>query len=554
MKAKLAEIISKGLKRKSISTCSKWACSYRVMGNPFPGKWNFDNHPWLLEMHDAEESKLIGQKAAQMGFTEWAINTAFFCMDVRGLDVLYILPTTDDASDFSAGRFDPALELSEHLRDFFADVNNVGLKRAGSNILYVRGSHSRSKLKSIPTPVLIFDEVDEMPKATFALAEERQSGQVIRKTLALSTPTIEDFGINGEYKLTTQEHFYFRCPSCSRLTELVYPDCLVITGDNLLDPNLKNSHYICKECKNVLPHETKNEWLKEERLGGKARWIPSYTDRDSRGFTVSQMYSMVPAGEAKNIAIAALKARNDPTRAQELYNSKLGVCFEAEGARVSYKQISDCIRDYFKGATYTGKIVTFGMDVGSVLHIVVKEYSFENWAPGLLINDLADAKLLLEIETSGGINDFNEARQIFGDYRCVSGVVDAEPERRESLRFAQTFFGRVFVCDYQYSQSGREVSISEEELTLKVNRTAWLDVSLGRYKNGTIVLPKDVSDSFRNHIHEPVRIYKEDKWGNKYGVYESVKPDHFAHADTYSEIALPLGASFAMNMTITDLY
>lgn len=158
----IAEQVASGLKRKSVTSCSRWAETYREMGTPFPGPWRFDHHPWLLEMHDAEEDLLIGQKAAQMGYTEWAMNTAFFSMDIFGYDVLYILPSSDDASDFSSGRFDPALELSPHLRNFFADVNNVGLKRAGNNILYVRGSRSRSKLKSVPTPVMIYDEVDEM--------------------------------------------------------------------------------------------------------------------------------------------------------------------------------------------------------------------------------------------------------------------------------------------------------------------------------------------------------------------------------------------------------
>ena len=91
-------------------------------------------------MHDAEERKIVGQKAAQMGYTEWAMNMTFFHMDVKGQDVLYVLPSSDDASDFSAARFDPALEDSEHLRNLFSNVNNVGLKRAGHSTLYVRGS------------------------------------------------------------------------------------------------------------------------------------------------------------------------------------------------------------------------------------------------------------------------------------------------------------------------------------------------------------------------------------------------------------------------------
>lgn len=554
------QTVAAGLQRKSVTTCARWAEKYRVMGNPFPGPFSFDHHPWLYGMHMCEAEKAIGQKAAQMGFTEWAMNTAFFYMDVKGMDVLYVLPTSSDASDFSAGRFDPALELSPHLQNFFADVNNVGLKRAGSNMLYVRGSGSRSQLKSIPTPVIIFDELDEMPKESIALAEERQSGQLEHKTLGLSTPSIEDFGVNAEYKNTTQEEYTFKCPHCNRRTELSFPDCLVVTGESLVDPKVKDSYIKCKECDVKLDHSEKINFLREKEFGGTGEWVPRFSDRDIRGFHISQLYSMVKAGTPYMLALAVLKARLDPTRAQELWNSKLGLCFEADGARITEKQIADAIGRYYKGPMINGSTIrTMGVDVGSVLHIVVKEFSFSDvWMPAMSINDLATARVLYEGTTSGKVendqSDFGEARQIFEDYRVHGCVVDAEPERREALRFAQSLWGRVLLCDYLFSQAGREASVNEDEASIKVNRTAWMDVSLGRFRNGSISIPVDTSLTYKRQLREPVRVYKEDKRGNKFGVYENVGPDHFAHADTYAEIALPLAASLARNQDITELY
>ena len=141
----LTRRIAAGLKRTSINSCSQWATTYRMMGKPFPGKWSFLHHPWSREMHDCDAEIMVGQKAAQMGFTETALNKTFYAIDVGGDSVAYILPaSTPDASDFSKGRFDPALELSTHLRDLFSNVKNIHHKRAGSASLYVRGSRSRS--------------------------------------------------------------------------------------------------------------------------------------------------------------------------------------------------------------------------------------------------------------------------------------------------------------------------------------------------------------------------------------------------------------------------
>jgi phage terminase large subunit GpA-like protein len=186
-----------GLQRKAVTSCSAWAMTYRIMGTPYPGKWTFTHHPWLKEMHDSESEMIVGQKAAQLGYTEFALNLAFYYIDIKATDVLYVLPSkTPDASDFSASRFDGALELSQHLTDLFSDVKNVGHKRAGAVNMYVRGSKSRPGLKSIPVGLVILDEVDEFEQKNIPLAMERLSGQVERKIAMLSTPTIEERGIN----------------------------------------------------------------------------------------------------------------------------------------------------------------------------------------------------------------------------------------------------------------------------------------------------------------------------------------------------------------------
>ena len=52
-----------------------------------------------------------------------------------------------------------------------------------------------------------------------------------------------------------QDHFFFTCPHCGKMTELIYPDCLVITADNPTDAKI-----ICKECKGKLDHPN-GEWI-----------------------------------------------------------------------------------------------------------------------------------------------------------------------------------------------------------------------------------------------------------------------------------------------------
>ena len=217
----LVERLVSGLRRSAVKTPSKWAETYRKVKD---GPWTFKHFPWLREMHDSTAFKNVGQKSAQMGFTETLLNLTFYAIDIRGLDCLYVLPNKNpDASDFSSGRFAPALALSPHLQNLFTDTDNVGHKRAGAANLYIRGSQSRAGLKSLPINYLLMDEVAEFVEENIPLAFARTDGQLEKRIWMVSTPTIDGHGIGKYWDDSDKRHFFFKCPSCSRRIELKFP-------------------------------------------------------------------------------------------------------------------------------------------------------------------------------------------------------------------------------------------------------------------------------------------------------------------------------------------
>jgi len=82
---------------------------------------------------------------------------------------------------------------------------------------------------------------------------------------------------------------------------------------------------------------------------------------------------------------------------------------------------------------------------------------------------------------------------------------------------------------------------------VSVDSTAWLDLALGRFKSKNILLPKDISTEYKNHIQAPVRTPGFDVNGNPIARYITAEhvPDHFAHARNYAEIALALAGRVA---------
>jgi len=551
LKEILVQRIVSGLKRQGITTCSKWAETYRIMGQPFPGIWRFDHHPWVREIHDCTSSVTVGRKAAQMAYTETALNRIFFAMDVKGLSCMYVLPASKpDASDFSTSRFDPALEMSSHLLNMFSNVKNVGHKRAGNANLFIRGSRSRSQLKSVPASVMVFDEVDEMVQENIPLALERMSGQEEKQVFLLSTPTIEKYGIDSYYETTTQEHYFFKCPHCGKFTELIFPDCLIITAEKITDETLKDSHLICKECKHPLDHTTKVAWLQDKITGGTGIWIKSYTDRDARGFTISQFYSMTVS--PIELAIAKIKGDNDKAYEQEWYNSKGGIPHTVKDAKLSLTDIATCIGNHTKvEQSPSGALITMGVDVGKWLHYEIDQWTIDRSLYGPDINLISSAKVL----TEGKVMHFEELDILMQKFNVGFCVIDANPERRKAFEFAQRFYGRVRMCFYGNSINGKTIILhSDDEHTITVDRTTWLDLSLGRFRRKKIILPTDTSLDYKNHLCSLVRVYQIDKNGNPTGTYvKGNDDDHFAHARNYAEIALPLYASLMTSQDIRDV-
>lgn len=546
----MMERICAGLKRKAVTSCSKWAESYRVMGKPFPGLFTFDRHPWSKGMHDCEAEMMVGQKAAQVSYTETALNKVFKAIDIDGTSAMYILPSSNEAGDFSSSRFDPALELSPHLSNLFSDVKNIGHKRAGYASLYVRGSRSRSQLKSVPVGIVILDELDEFKQENVAMIFERMSGQETKQSFLLSTPTIDHFGINAYFRRSTQDHFFFVCPRCSKLTELTFPECLVIHGDSWTDPATVGSHLQCKECKGHLSHKHKREWLTLK--GHKpARWVPSHTDKTIQGFYVNQLYS--PTVRPDELAVAYLKGQTNPTDEQEFWNSKLGLTHTVEGARVTETDITECMASHKKVFTSPPhSLITMGVDVGKWLHYEVTQYFSEGPINTLDINLQATAKVLDE----GKKLHFEELDELMRNFAVRFCVIDANPERRKALEFAQRFYGFVRLCFYATGITSKQINVhADEEHTLSVDRTSWIDLSLGRFRRRKILLPLDVSLEYQRHVKALVRIYKKDASGNPVGRYEKGnEEDHFAHARTYSEIALQMAAMNQQSHNITGIY
>lgn len=533
--------VSEGLSSSILTTCSRWSAKRRIMGEPFPGEYSWKYHPWVRDIMDANSSFIYAMKAAQLGVTEVAINRALYVLDRLHRDVLYVLPTALNASDFSKARFGAALQLSPYIKQMFTATDTVNLKQAGANSLYIRGSRGDSNLKSIPVSELILDEVDEMEQKQIWLALERLSGQLEKHVLGISTPTIPNYGIHKLYMTSTQEHFIFKCPCCGRRTELIWPDCIEIIGETVHDPRCHDSFLKCKECKGKLEHRDKPFWLSD------AEWVSTAPNAnpDIRGFHVSQMYSFtVTPGE---LVVAYHRGRGDEAANKEFHNSKLGLPFIGDGAQITDDMLDRCVGDHSindpRPVVGGRRLITMGVDQGKTGYISVVEWTLDRLDRD--INAVANGKLLWFGKY--GEEDWSYLDDLMREWQVLACVVDADPNINEARRFARRFWGYVWLTRYRRGQTAKEMSIDEEDNAplAQVDRTSWLSCALTRFKvqPSRIILPRDISLEYRDHLKALVRTFEKDDNGNPRMVYVNTAADHYAHSFVYAEMGLPLAAA-----------
>ncbi len=546
----LTDVFCSALKSGSLSTCSRWAMARRVMSNPIPGPYGFKYHPWCREMMDCNADFTVVSKSSQCGASEVAICRAFHTLLELRSDVLYVLPTGGSAGDFSKARFSSALALSPYLADHFPDINAVGIKRTSfGNTLYIRGAKASGvNLKSVSVGMLVLDEVSEMSAEAIALSLERLSGQMQKRCVAVSTPTVPAHGISKMFAASTQETFNFKCPHCGRYTELIWPDCISIAGDSIHDPRVADSYIKCKECQHGLEQKAKTAFLAD------GIWVPhGNADKTvSRGFYVNQLYSSTVS--APELVHSYMRGLTDEAACTAFYNSSLGLPYAGSGAQVTDEQLDACYGTHSIDdlpPTNSNSYFTMGVDQGRTMYATIIEWQMGEWDAD--INSSAIAKL--RFFTKFGEEDWYMLGELMRTWQINACVIDADPQINECRNFARRFRGYAWLTRYR-GTGGKDMVISDEESgapMATVDRTNWLSATLNRFKTRRIILPRDLSAEYREHIKALVRTYKKDNTGNPTATYVNTGDDHFAHSLCYSEIALPLGGAKYSGKTLRSL-
>jgi len=522
---------------------SRWAEQVRIIPDLLtkqPGPYSLAACPWIRDFLDDFAEEIDVSKGAQLAFTDGALTKGLHAIACFQRSVAYFFPDAAGASEFSAARFDPAIEFSPRLKELFTDVSNVGHKRARFANLWVRGMIAEASLKSVDPSIVVIDEFDEAAADKVVLAEARNSGQSERQTIRLSTPTHPDAGIDASIKDTDRKRWLVPCPR-PRCRSWVFLDWEAL---HVYDDDPATARIECPRCG--------APWTEEERRAAvcAGRWVAEHPGRVRSGYEIRQACS-IPL-EMRVLAARWLKARMDPSKLEKFMN-QFGRPYLAEGIQITEELVAACVRDYEQHHAAPPESAgsrTMGVDVGTALHYRISEPREDPRDPA------GQGRRVLRTGIVKDFEDLDELMRAFGVEVCV---IDANPERRKCLELQERWGGpeggRVFLALYA-SDPKELASFDEKKGFVSIHRTAAMDATLARFRypkgtaeveangvvrpvelpHGTIDLPRGLPSDFAAQLCAPVRTY-EDRGGKRVAVYRERGPDHYAHASLYDEVA-----------------
>lgn len=469
-----------GIPRREQVDCRYWVEKY--LRNEKNQPFNFQEFPFLVDIYDDMSREIVIKKAAQVGITAWAVNRVIWIAANFSITCIFTLPTGNDVSDFSQGRFNPVIRYSKI--NIPKEVDNVGMKKIGTSFIYLRGTWAEREAISIPSDINVHDEVNFSKPDISEMYEERLAVSPIKMQIQISTPTVPNTGISALYEQTNKKEWFVGCLKCG------YQQ--ILTEENIIDDEFR-----CVKCKAVLDRK-------------KGKWIATGSGKKT-GYHLSQL--MAPWLSAKDI----LDKKENARLKKYYYNFVLGEDYAGGDEIVSRADIMACLTDT-KDVITTGKTV-IGVDWGDTSWVVVRRVN----------NIIYLEKITGDTRTHPG--RVAELMQKFNAYAvCDFGYGDTK-----NKALIEWFPNRVWQC--VYTPHILYPKLNDTKRIIEVDRTLSLLECFEEIKNKKVkIISSPEINVFITHFGNMVekKIFKQD--GDIKTQIERIGDDHYAHAYNYARL------------------
>jgi hypothetical protein len=448
-----------------------------------------------------------------------------------GLTVFYVLPKYEIRNRFVANRINRVHRRVAKYANLVREASQEGgthrtsLIGLGPGAIAYVGSNVEDEFIEIPVDSAYIDEKDRCNQRNLLMVPNRLTASPYKYWREISNPTIEDYGIDERYKESTRGLWMIKCDGCN---EWFTPDFFqhVVREISPSKYEIRDPDYVKHIRGARLIHNCGNP---VDRLK-KGEWVHEFFERDWVGFRISQLFnkhSFTKMGTISELAEEWIdKVVGHALKEQIFINDRLGLAYSSAGAKIHSYQLDACKRDYeFPRPAYPAKAIRLmGIDVGDVLHVLVRERTIDRGAP---------ARRLV---FAGIAKDFKEVGRWINDWDPKIVVIDADPELHEVSSLKDSF-KQVYSSRFNVGQI--EMNVDKNKRHITMDRTACLDYVKQAVDEELLLLPPLAESicggDYYAHMTALTRILdvNEDNSEKNRFVWEGAKPDHFFLTDAY---------------------
>ncbi len=498
-----------------------WAMAHRrIRGEPMR------HLPALADMARDDHPFVVVQKSAQVGLTELLVNKALWAADSghagRG-NVLYLMPTENQMSDFAQERFDRAIQDSAYLRRRMQPepprrrgADSKRLKRIADGAIYLRGADP-GQLASVDADLVLLDEYDQMAEGTLELARNRLASSRAGRLVAASTPRFADAGINALFLRSDRRSYHLPCPGCGFMQALSWER----------NVDSASASVVCRRCRGPMD------------LWAEGRWEAEAPGNDGvRGYHLSRLY-------APWAIISAMIEASEQTSAAEVQsfqNADLGEVFTAEDSGLTRDVLNRCRRDYALDE-YAKQRTVMGVDVGlKRQHVVIRER----------VEDAAYGAPVRPRLWFAGEVPWEQLDSLIEHFNVEACVIDSRPEGLKAREFSDRHPHTVWLAQYTRQEPGHRFDRKGRPPLISANRTEAIDETFARFHQELAELPRDARElggrirdgagEYYRELLAPARVpVKDAQEALVYRWDDHGKADHYAHAEVYCWLAAQAG-------------
>ena len=353
-------------------------------------------------------------------------------------DTLWIMPSAENARNFSKGRWLPFIDDCKPLREQCPisvssgkiDSDKITNMRQEflSCTLTFAGAGSENNVKSAPVAYLVLDEIDEIDPDIRLAALERIKGRREYKIIQTSTPKDETGGIWEEYLYGDQRKYFMPCPHCGDSIEFTWRQkdkdgnlrySIAFDEDAKLDDGSYDFHkihssarYQCPKCDGEILDAHKPTMIKS----GEWRATNPNAPIGHRSYHLNSLYA--PAMTFGSLMVNWVQVSKSTHGLRKFVQGNLAEPWREDWANQDQAEANELELDYERG-DLRGEYRVMGVDTqtDSFWYIV---RGFDRDGNSYLVD-------------FGQVASFSELDLAYDQHKCHSAIIDCAGDRTSEV-------------------------------------------------------------------------------------------------------------------------